>query len=98
MESTFRFSALVISWLVVLAVGAAFLALTAPSLSTPAAMLSALVCIAVWIKVAFRTKKWLWWEFGVVSLTPVEGVIGISGAVLFAAGFLAIVPVMQHAT
>jgi hypothetical protein len=98
MESTFRFSAPVISWLVILATGAVSLALTAPDLSTPLAMLGVLACLVIWMKVAIRTRKWQWWEFGVVSMTPVEGIIGISGAVLFAAGFFAIVPAMQHAT
>ena len=98
MEPSFRFSAPVISWFVLLAIAAGAVALWAPHISIPLGMAGGIATVAIWCKVAFRTKKWVWWEFGVVPLTPVEGIIGVSGVVLFATAFLAIVPVMRNAT
>jgi len=98
MEPSFRFSAPVTTWLVVLLAAAIAVALLAPAFSIPLAMGGGLATAVVWFKVAFRTKKWVWWEFGVAPLTPAEGIVGVSGVVLFAAGFLSIVPMVRNAT
>jgi len=98
MERSFRFSVPVTGWIVLLAIAAGVVALRAPSIAIPLAVAGGLATAAIWFKVAYRTKKWAWWDFGVVPLRPVEGIIGVSGVVLFAAGFLAIVPVMRNAT
>src|SRR5882672_4559802 len=89
MDRTFRFSAPVCSWLVVLAATACAVALVRPLVSLFLGGLGLLLAAIVWAKVSIRVRKWLWWEFADVSLSPIEGFLGTSGAVLFAAMFVA---------
>lgn len=97
MSTTFRFTPAVMAFLAVLVVAASVLALQAPSASFALGMLGALSVAAMWCKVAIRTRSWFWWEFGVASVTKVEGLVGMSGAVLFASSFVAILAGMRHA-
>src|SRR5437763_1665981 len=94
--SPFRFTPAVTAFLGVLVIAACSLAIWAPKVSFALGMLGALSVAAMWFKVAVRTRKWAWWEFGVASLTKGEGLIGLSGAVLFASMFVAIMAGMRH--
>jgi hypothetical protein len=96
MAASFRFSAPVSAWLVVLLAVAVAIALLVPTVSIPLAMGGALSTGIIWFKVAFRTRKWIWWEFGVEPLTPVEGIVAVSGVVLFAAGFVTVLGSMAR--
>ena len=97
MSAPFRFTPAVTAFFAALAIAACIVAVWAPSVSFALGMLGALSVAAMWFKVAIRTRRWLWWEFGVVSLTKDEALIGLSGAVLFASMFVAIMAGMRHA-
>lgn len=97
MGSPLRFTPAVAAFFGALVVAACLLAVWVPSASFALGMLGALSVVAMWFKVAIRTRKWVWWEFGVVSLTKAEAIVGVSGAILFASMFVAIVAGMRHA-
>ena len=89
MNSPFRFTSTVTAFLAALVVAACVLALWAPRISLILGLGGGLSVAAIWFKVAIRIRTLAWWEFGIESLTRAEGLIGASGAVLFAAAFLA---------
>jgi hypothetical protein len=98
MVRPFKFSPMVTACIVLLVIAACVVAIWAPNVSLAFGMLGALCVAAIWFKVAIRTRKWAWWEFGVESLTQTEGLIGVSGTVLFASAFVALIAGMRNAT
>lgn len=90
MNEPFRLTPQVAAFLAALVVGNCLIALWMAEVSLLLGMLGVFSVGAMWFKVALRTRKWLWWDFGIVALTRWEGFIGMSGAVLFASAFLAL--------
>jgi len=98
MERPFQMSAPVIGWVLVLVAAALVVALLVPVVSFALGILGAIAIVAMWLKVAVRTRKWVWWEFDVVPLTHTEGLVAVSGLVLFATMFIAVLASLGHAT
>jgi hypothetical protein len=97
MSSPFRLTRAIAAFYAALALAACVLALWVPKLSLILGVLGGLAVVAVWFKASMRTGKLAWWESGIASITREEVLMGLSGAVLYAAGFVALMAGRQHA-
>jgi hypothetical protein len=90
MGSPFRLTPAVAAFYAALAVAACVLALCVPKLSLILGVLGGLSIGVLWFKASVRTGKLAWWESGIAALARDEMLVGLSGAVLYAAGFVAL--------
>jgi hypothetical protein len=97
MDHNFRASGTAIASLVALGAAAGTLGFFYPTLSILLGCIGVLATGFIWFKVALRTRRWFWWEFASVPVTQTEGLVGLSGVVLFAVMFVALLASMGHA-
>jgi hypothetical protein len=88
MKKPFRFSPSVLGALVTVALIAGGVTASSPDLGALLAFVGVFLVVGTWFSVAIRTRQWFWPWFAIVPLTPMEGIVGFCGAVLFGTSLL----------